>query len=74
LVLETIERPINSCCTKFRISCKMVLGFLIAVAGRPAALRVVGRNGQISLGKQYAGRHVLVEESEQGFGLSAPPR
>jgi len=52
----------------------MVFGFLIAVAGRPAALKVVGRNGQISLGKQYAGRHVLVEESEQGFGLSAPPR
>jgi hypothetical protein len=27
----------------------------------PAALKLVGSNGQISLGKQYAGRHVLVE-------------
>jgi hypothetical protein len=30
----------------------------------PAALKLVGSNGQISLGKQYAGRHVLVEECE----------
>lgn len=32
----------------------------------PAALKLVGSNGQISLGKQYAGRHVLVEEREPG--------
>jgi hypothetical protein len=41
----------------------------MAVADRPAALKVVGSNGQISLGKQYAGRHVLVEESEPGVWI-----
>ncbi len=35
-------------------------------AAHPAALKLVGSNGQISLGKQYAGRHVLVEEREPG--------
>ena len=30
-------------------------------AAHPAVLKLVGSNGQISLGKQYAGRHVLVE-------------
>ena len=30
-------------------------------AAHPAVLNLVGSNGQISLGKQYAGRHVLVE-------------
>jgi hypothetical protein len=33
------------------------------------AIKVVGANGQISLGKQYAGRHVLVEEREAGVWL-----
>ncbi len=32
----------------------------------PPAVKVVGANGQISLGKQYAGRQVLVEEREPG--------
>lgn len=32
-------------------------------------VKVVGTNGQISLGKQYAGRQVLVEESEPGVWL-----
>ena len=41
----------------------------MAVAARPAALKRVGSNGQISLGKQYAGRHVLVEESEPGVWI-----
>jgi hypothetical protein len=41
----------------------------MAVAGRPAALKVVGSNGQISLGKHYAGRHVLVEEREPGVWI-----
>jgi len=31
-----------------------------------SAVKVVGANGQISLGKQYAGRQVLVEEREPG--------
>lgn len=38
----------------------------MVVDPRPPALKLVGSNGQISLGKQYAGRHVLVEESEPG--------
>lgn len=32
-------------------------------------VKVVGANGQISLGKQYAGRQVLVEEREPGVWL-----
>ena len=38
----------------------------MAVNSSPPAVKLVGSNGQISLGKQYAGRHVLVEESEPG--------
>jgi hypothetical protein len=30
---------------------------------------VIGANGQISLGKQFAGRQVLVEEQEPGVWL-----
>lgn len=33
------------------------------------AVKVIGDNGQISLGKQYAGRQVLVEEREAGVWL-----
>jgi hypothetical protein len=32
-------------------------------------VKVVGTNGQISLGKQFAGRQVLVEEQEPGVWL-----
>jgi hypothetical protein len=32
-------------------------------------VKVIGANGQISLGKQYAGRQVLVEEQEPGVWL-----
>jgi hypothetical protein len=35
----------------------------------PPVVKVVGANGQISLGKQYAGCPVLVEESEPGVWL-----
>jgi len=35
----------------------------------PPVVKLVGANGQISLGKQYAGRQVLVEESEPGVWL-----
>jgi hypothetical protein len=35
----------------------------------PPSVKVVGVNGQISLGKQYAGRQVLVEEQEAGVWL-----
>ena len=33
------------------------------------SVKVVGTNGQVSLGKQYAGRQVLVEEREPGVWL-----
>ena len=33
------------------------------------SVKVVGTNGQISLGKQYAGRQVLIEEHEPGVWL-----
>ena len=32
-------------------------------------MKVVGQNGQISLGKEFAGRQVLVEEREPGVWL-----
>lgn len=34
-----------------------------------ASLKLIGANGQISLGKQFAGRQVLVEEQEPGVWL-----
>jgi hypothetical protein len=34
-----------------------------------ATVKVVGANGQISLGRQYAGRQVLVEEQAPGVWL-----
>jgi len=33
------------------------------------SVKVIGANGQISLGKQYAGRQVVVEEQEPGVWL-----
>jgi hypothetical protein len=35
----------------------------------PVSVKVVGSNGQISLGKQFAGRQVVVEEQEEGVWL-----
>ena len=37
--------------------------------GAMTAIKTVGRSGQISLGKEYAGRHVLVEETAPGVWL-----
>lgn len=34
-----------------------------------SSVKVIGSNGQISLGKQFAGRQVLVEEQEPGVWL-----
>ena len=34
-----------------------------------SSVKVIGANGQISLGKQFAGRQVLVEEKEPGVWL-----
>lgn len=39
------------------------------VLASPATVKLIGANGQISLGKQYAGRQVLVEEQEPGVWL-----
>lgn len=33
------------------------------------SIKTIGANGQISLGKQFAGRQVLVEEQEPGVWL-----
>jgi hypothetical protein len=38
-------------------------------SGTIESVKVIGSNGQISLGKQYAGRQVLVEEREPGVWL-----
>ena len=41
----------------------------MASALHQPAIKLVGSYGQISLGKQYAGRHVVVEESEPGVWI-----
>lgn len=41
----------------------------MAATTHSSAVKIVGANGQISLGKQYAGRQVLVEEQEPGVWL-----
>ncbi|MDD5298159.1 MAG: hypothetical protein PHU46_14715 [Rhodocyclaceae bacterium] len=41
---------------------------MVALATQ-ASVKVIGANGQISLGKQFAGRQVLVEEKEPGVWL-----
>jgi len=40
-----------------------------ATASARRSVKVIGANGQISLGKQFAGRQVLVEEREPGVWL-----
>ena len=39
------------------------------ITAHSPTVKVVGTNGQISLGKQYAGRQVLVEEREPGVWI-----
>lgn len=41
----------------------------MATIDMQSSVKVIGLNGQISLGKQYAGRQVLVEEQEPGVWL-----
>lgn len=41
----------------------------MAIVVSSPSVKVIGVNGQISLGKQYAGRQVLVEEREPGVWL-----
>ncbi len=38
----------------------------MAVMTNQSSVKVIGANGQISLGKQFAGRQVLVEDWEPG--------
>ncbi len=40
-----------------------------AVASVTTSVKIVGTNGQISLGKQFAGRQVLIEEQAAGVWL-----
>jgi len=41
----------------------------MAITTHSPTVKVIGTNGQISLGKQYAGRQVLVEEREPGVWI-----
>lgn len=41
----------------------------MAVTAQTTTVKIVGTNGQISLGKQFAGRQVLVEEREPGVWI-----
>ena len=41
----------------------------MASATLGTSVKVIGANGQISLGKQFAGRQVLIEEREPGCWL-----
>jgi hypothetical protein len=41
----------------------------MAVLAAQTSVKMIGANGQISLGKQFAGRQVLVEEQEPGVWL-----
>ena len=43
--------------------------FIMAITAHSPSVKVIGRNGQISLGKKYAGRQVLVEEREPGVWI-----
>lgn len=42
---------------------------IMVAAVSHSTVKVVGANGQISLGKQFAGRQVLVEEREPGVWM-----
>jgi hypothetical protein len=41
----------------------------MSASSTAVGVKVIGANGQISLGKQFAGRQVLVEEYEPGVWL-----
>ncbi len=41
----------------------------MATLASHSSVKVIGANGQISLGKQFAGRQVLVEEREPGVWM-----
>jgi putative transposon-encoded protein len=54
-----------------KIECRaeQTRSIIMAIAAHSSTVKVVGANGQISLGKQYAGRQVLVEEREPGVWI-----
>jgi hypothetical protein len=41
----------------------------MANTAKQPSIKMIGANGQISIGKQFAGRQVLVEEQETGVWL-----
>jgi hypothetical protein len=41
----------------------------LASLAEKVSLKTVGANGQISFGKKYAGRHMIVEEQAEGVWL-----
>lgn len=41
----------------------------MSATANATSVKVIGANGQISLGKQFAGRQVLIEEQEAGVWL-----
>lgn len=41
----------------------------MSIVAKGTSIKMVGANGQISIGKQFAGRPVLVEEQEPGVWL-----
>ena len=41
----------------------------MANTAKKPSIKMIGANGQISIGKQFAGRQVLVEEQEAGVWL-----
>jgi hypothetical protein len=43
--------------------------FPMTNAAEKVSLKTVGTNGQISFGKKYAGRHMIVEEQSEGVWL-----
>jgi len=45
---------------------ELLVGGVVAGGGDMSAIKTVGRSGQISLGKEYAGRHVLIDEVRHG--------
>jgi hypothetical protein len=48
-------------------SCRMMN--MIRETSGMSVIKTVGQSGQISLGKQYAGRHALVDEIEPGVWI-----
>jgi len=46
-----------------------MLTFLLEVSYVPAVIKTIGSSGQITLGKQYAGQKVVVDQVGAGFWM-----